>query len=113
MAAWVNAQIEMLIKQLGGLETQTGIGIGVIYDTLEGVSINVSTNSTRSGAVLTCNSGFYNNTATAMSITSVGVYIQDETYAYSGEAFYQETGLTDTLDVEATLACVSTVTFTR
>jgi len=109
MAAWVNAQIEMLIKQLGGLETQTGIGIGVIYDTLKGVS----TNSTRSGAVLTCNSGFYNNTATAMSITSVGVYIQDETYAYSGEAFYQETGLTDTLDVEATLACVSTVTFTR
>jgi len=109
MAAWVNAQIEMLIKQLGGLETQTGIGIGVIYDTLKGVS----TNSTRSGAVLTCNSGFYNNTATAMSITSVGVYIQDETYTYSGEAFYQETGLTDTLDVEATLACVSTVTFTR
>ena len=109
MAAWVNAQIEMLIKQLGGLETQTGIGIGVIYDTLKGVS----TNSTRSGAVLTCNSGFYNNTATAISITSVGVYIQDETYTYSGEAFYQETGLTDTLDVEATLACVSTVTFTR
>lgn len=109
MAAWVNAQIEMLIKQLGGLETQTGIGIGVIYDTLKGVS----TNSTRSGAVLTCNSEFYNNTATAMSITSVGVYIQDETYTYSGEALYQETGLTDTLDVEATLACVSTVTFTR
>jgi len=112
MAAWVNAQIEMLIKQLGGLETQTGIGNGfiyVIYDTLKGVN----TNSTRSGAVLTCNGGLYNNTATAMSITSVGVYIQDETYAYSGEAFYQETGLTDTLDVEATLACVSTVTFTR
>lgn len=109
MAAWVNAQIEMLIKQLGGLETQTGIGNGAIYDTLK----LVSTNSTRSGAVLTCNGGLYNNTATAMSITSVGVYIQDETYAYSGEAFYQETGLTDTLDVEATLACVSTVTFTR
>ncbi len=109
MAAWVNAQLEMLIKQLGGLETQTGIGNGVIYDTLKAVI----TSSTRSGAVLTCNGGLYNNTEAAMSITSVGVYIQDDTYSYSGEAFYQETGLSDTLDVEATIACVSTVTFTR
>lgn len=112
MAAWVNAQLEMLIKQLGGLETQTGIGNGfiyVIYDTLKAVI----TSSTRSGAVLTCDGGFYNNTEAAMSITSVGVYIQDDTYSYSGEAFYQETGLSDTLDVGATIACVSTVTFTR
>lgn len=106
MASWINSNFEYILKQLGGLSTQGVIANGYIVDTVE----NITTGNTRTGAVLVCDSGVYNSGVSPRSVTAAGVYINAGGVA---KPLYYETGLTDNIASETTLACVSTVTFTR